>query len=149
MKVAINRCYGGFGLSDAAMEKLIEYGVPVRKYETPERDPETGRYAYEPDEEVIYDRSLTPRGEDSWNDFYWRSVDEGREGSIFGGRYWDTWTKSNRTHPLVIRVIEELGEAANGPCASLEVVEIPDGIDWYIDEYDGVERINEQHRSWG
>ena len=29
MKVVINRCYGGFGLSDAAIEQLIELGMTV------------------------------------------------------------------------------------------------------------------------
>ena len=32
MKVVINKCYGGFSLSEAAYEKLIEYGVPAQKY---------------------------------------------------------------------------------------------------------------------
>ena len=42
----------------------------------------------------------------------------------------------------------ELGELANGPNAELKVVEIPDGIDWTIEEYDGVEWIAEVHRTW-
>lgn len=32
MKIVINDCFGGFGLSNAAYEKLIEYGCPVRRY---------------------------------------------------------------------------------------------------------------------
>ncbi len=44
MKVVINRCYGGFGLSDLAYKKLIEYGVSVRKYIEEKRNPETGLY---------------------------------------------------------------------------------------------------------
>ena len=43
MKIVINKCYGGFGLSDAAYEKLIEYGIPARAYQEETRDPETGR----------------------------------------------------------------------------------------------------------
>ncbi|CAK0757599.1 hypothetical protein CCP1ISM_7520003 [Azospirillaceae bacterium] len=30
----------------------------------------------------------------------------------------------------------------------MEVIEIPDGVDWTIDDYDGVESIHEKHRSW-
>ena len=55
----------------------------------------------------------------------------------------------NRTDPLLIRVIEELGDMANGRCAKLKVVEIPDGTDYIIDEYDGNEHIAEAHRTWG
>ena len=60
MKVVINTCYGGFGLSDAAYEKLIEWGVPVGARAGQERDPETGLYLPQPanEGEVIFDRSL-------------------------------------------------------------------------------------------
>jgi hypothetical protein len=53
-----------------------------------------------------------------------------------------------RADPLLVRVVEELGEEANGSFAKLKVVEIPDGVDYQIDDYDGVESIHEKHRSW-
>lgn len=53
-----------------------------------------------------------------------------------------------RTDPILIQVVEELGENANGQCAELKVVKIPDGISWEISEYDGIERVVESHRSW-
>ena len=40
-----------------------------------------------------------------------------------------------RDHPLLIQVIEELGLEANGPHATLKVVEIPDDVEWAIEEY--------------
>jgi len=68
------------------------------------------------------------------------------------------WTKKNdcyfydrdieRTDKDLIAVVEELGEEASGSCAELKVVEIPDGTDWVLSEYAGVERIEEKHRSW-
>ena len=146
MKVVINKCYGGFGLSDMAYEKLIEWGIPVRKY-IQETQNETGRYQHAPENEgeIIFDRELTPRGEDSFTDLYYEY--KGKSSRIHS-RYWETWTRNNRTHPLVVRVVEELGETASSPLAELVVVEIPDDIEWYIDDYDGIESINEKHRSW-
>ncbi len=144
MKVVINKCFGGFGLSKAAYEKLIELGVPVRKYIKQERDPETLLYKPQPlnDGEVIFDRELTPRGECEMNDLYYKYP-------TASDRYWDSWTRDSRTHPLVIRVVEELGEAASGHHGKLEIVEIPDGTAYEISEYDGNEHIAELHRTWG
>jgi hypothetical protein len=144
-KIAINVCFGGFGLSDAAYEKLIEYGVPVRKYITQEQG-DDGLYKPQPlnDGEVIFDRELTPHGEDKFNDIY----HEYKGKSRFSSRYWDFWTRKSREHPLIIRVIEELGEAANGTCAKLKIVEVPDDAQWHVDEYDGNEHIAENHRTW-
>lgn len=145
MKLVINTCYGGFGLSEAAYEKLIEWGVPVRKYVDQERG-EDGLYKEQPlnDGEVIFDRELTPPGTDSFNDIY----HEYKGKSRFSARYWDCWTRENRAHPLIVRVVEELGEKADGECAKLKVVEIPDGIEYHIGEYDGIEHIAENHRTW-
>jgi len=41
-----------------------------------------------------------------------------------------------------------LGKLANGPYADLEIVEIPDEVDYEIAEYDGLEYIAESHRKW-
>ena len=146
MKVVINRCFGGFSLSTAAYEQLIAWGVPVRKYIEQKRNAETGLYEPQPanDGECIFDRELTPAGEDSMNDIYHRFNGKSR---MFE-RYWDTWTRDSRTHPLVVRVVEELGNASDGPYAALRVVEIPDGVEFEIDEYDGNEHIAEAHRTW-
>jgi hypothetical protein len=48
----------------------------------------------------------------------------------------------------LVRVVEELGIAANGWAANLGIVEIPEGISWYIEEYDGFEWVAESHRTW-
>ncbi len=47
-----------------------------------------------------------------------------------------------RHDPLLIQVIEEMGEGANGSCAHLEVEEI-EGRLYSIDEYDGMESVVE------
>jgi hypothetical protein len=128
MRVVINRCYGGFGLSDAAYKKLNEWGIPIVDYIEEERDSATGLFkpfAYEGQEVILRGKGRSP---------------------VFGSELWDCWTRDNRAHPLVVRVVEELGKEASDSCADLGVVEIPDGVDYEIDEYDGLESVHE--RSW-
>lgn len=137
-KVVINKCYGGFGLSDLAYRKLIKWGIPVRRYEEEPFNSETNRYEKVPNNEgeIIFDRKLTsPKGKFAI--------------SAIEGRYWETWLRDSREHPLLIRVVEELGEKANDDCAELVVVKIPEDIDYTIEEYDGFEHIAEIHRTWG
>jgi hypothetical protein len=54
----------------------------------------------------------------------------------------------DRSDPLLVQVVQEMGEMANGRCARLKIVEIPDGVDYVIQEYDGSEWIAEKHRTW-
>ena len=54
-----------------------------------------------------------------------------------------------RTHPRLIAAIEKVGEdKASGPLAEVHIVDIPDGVSWEIDDYDGIEHIAETHRVW-
>jgi len=53
-----------------------------------------------------------------------------------------------RDDPLLVQVVEELGKEASSWAANLVVVEIPDGVEWEIDDYDGSETIDEVHKSW-
>jgi hypothetical protein len=53
-----------------------------------------------------------------------------------------------RDNPVLIRIVEEMGEAADGSYAALKVVEIPDGVNWCIEDYDGQEWVAERHRTW-
>lgn len=118
---------GGFELSDRAYERLIELGIPAKRYVRGEK---------RGDELVIYDSAL--------------NTEEG-DFAPCGRRYWAVrilYEEVYRAHPLVVQVVEELGEAANGPYADLKVIEIPDGIEWELDDYDGMESVHESHRSW-
>lgn len=91
MKVVINTCYGGFGLSDEAMERYkILKGITEEVY------------------------------------------------------YWDI----ERDDPALVQVVEEMGDASFGSFACLKIVDIPDGIQWGIEEYDGSEWVAESHRTW-
>ena len=53
-----------------------------------------------------------------------------------------------RDDPVLVQVVEQLGRAASAPHAKLKVVEIPDGVEWTVHEYDGLEWVAEVHRTW-
>lgn len=53
-----------------------------------------------------------------------------------------------RDDPYLVKVVKELGQAANGSHANLKVVEIPGNVKWHIAEYDGNEWVAEDHRTW-
>ena len=48
----------------------------------------------------------------------------------------------------LVEIVELLKEKADGSCACLSIVEIPDDVEWEISEYDGIEAVEEKHRSW-
>lgn len=53
-----------------------------------------------------------------------------------------------RDDEALVEVVEELGDKANSRYSELKVVEVPDEVDWTIQEYDGAEWIAEVHRTW-
>jgi len=53
-----------------------------------------------------------------------------------------------RTDPDLLKIVKEMGEKADGGFAFLRIVEIPDGVNFEIEVYDGLESIHENHRSW-
>ena len=92
MKVVINECFGGFGLSDAAIERFCELD------------------------------GISPTN-------FWAGM-------------------IDRNDPNLVRVVQELGEAADTPYSQLKIVEVPAGVKWHIHEYDGLEHVAEDHRIW-
>ena len=92
MKVVINNCYGGFGITDAALEEYKSR------------------------------RGITDEN-------FW---------------YYDI----PRDCPVLVSMVEEQGSAMNSDYSELKVVEIPDDVEWYIEEYDGMEHVAERHRTW-
>lgn len=78
-------------------------------------------------------------------------------GIRFVGEKWDYgvtvdhfygFTDIERDDPVLIKVIEQLGEEADGCVAALKIVEVPDDVLWEIDNYDGMESVHEQRRTW-
>jgi len=54
-----------------------------------------------------------------------------------------------RAYLPLIEAIEKIGvyKSSKRSC-ELKIVEIPDDVDWYIYDYDGMEQIHENHRIW-
>jgi hypothetical protein len=67
--------------------------------------------------------------------------------SLLGDDYNCEW-EIQRDDPELVRVVEALGAEANGKHAELKVIQIPDDVDWEINEYDGNEHVAEKHRTW-
>lgn len=61
--------------------------------------------------------------------------------------FWDS--EIPRNDPILVEIVEALkSQKASSPYASLKVVEIPEGVNWYIVEHDGMEHIAERHQVW-
>lgn len=139
MKVILNKCYGGFGLSFKAMELYAE-----RKY-----DKELFRYK----QEDFTNPSRYIKLADHETSLYvnYNMIDLGASAIV---NYTDIKSGSlseydiERTDELMIEIIEEIGEDADGSCANLEIVDIPDDMEYEIDDYDGIETLRELHRTW-
>jgi len=121
MKVVINVRYGGFSLSEAAIDMLLDRkGVAYEKRVDPAYSILIGVEYYSPGHV----------GEDAHYLSRHRFTDD-------------------RSDADLVSVVEELGSAANGDFAKLAIVEIPDDVEWHIHEYDGMECVAENHRTWG
>lgn len=71
-----------------------------------------------------------------------------KAGHIDEDDYYLSYYDIKRDDPILVQVVEEMGEEANGHYSSLKVVEIPDDVEWILQEYDGAEHIAEAHRRW-
>ena len=103
MKLLINVCYGGYGLSNEALELWAKKKNMVLTKKTTEY----GDYDYYVDgDQIISDHNI------------------------------------DRDDPTIIEVFEELGsERTSGDHGELSLVELPDGCEYNITEYDGWESI--------
>jgi len=104
-KIVYNACYGGFGLSEAAMRRYAElkvWGFKIEQY-------------------------------DEHNARHYMIDNEGNE--------IDEYDLNDRADPVLVQVVEELGDAANTLYSDLRIRELPAGTKYRIDEYDGVETV--------
>lgn len=118
MKVAINRCFGGFGLSDEGFEELLK-----RKGISFEFVKNESRFI---------------------GNTYYRAGHVGEEEHYLSP---EEFTKDRNDYDL-ITVLEEMGNKAWGFAAEIAIIHIPDDAKWHISEYDGLEHVAEDHRTW-
>ena len=59
------------------------------------------------------------------------------------GDYWYASDLVSRDDPFLVQVVEELGKEANNS-SNLQIVELPAGTLYRIDEYDGMETVMRQ-----
>lgn len=156
-KVVINSEYGGFGLSPKAIRRLAELqGKPCYFFV---RDPEQPGIKYKPAtlEEVeaafMWTAYIVPNPYEvvgKYDDDLWMAMPL-EERQAINARWRDItlsdWSQQ-RDDPMLVQVVEELGESASGRLSELRVVEIPVNADYEIQEYDGREWIAEKHRTW-
>ena len=153
MKVVVNKCYGGFGLSVKALMKLIEMKSDIIEKTTVQHyycgsDDYKKRNApcYNPNWKEKFEKDSKDKKSDVGNGFYTFGWGETLTDDKF--IYDIDIYRLDRSNKDLITVIEDMGEEVNGNHAELKVIEIPDGVEYEIDEYDGIESIHEVHRSW-
>jgi len=54
-----------------------------------------------------------------------------------------------RSSQRLIDAVEKVGlQKSSGSYSELHIVDIPDDIKWYIDDYDGMETLHKEHQRW-
>jgi len=146
MKIAINAGYGGFNLSAKALKYMADkLSKPIYFFKL-EGHIETKAAVYVP--------ITLEEAQGEWFGLYAFNIESPNSVTDLHEKYreysWDFRpSKEDRADPLLIETIETLKEEANGSCCELKIVEVPDDVDWIIQEYDGWEWVAEKHRTWG
>jgi hypothetical protein len=140
MKVAINKCYGGFQMSLEAQEYYLSLLGKKAYFYKQTKYKHNGGY----DEFIKVDKNHD-------NLFvHTLLIDLGDKFENIPNDH-DIWffeSDLDRSDLNLISTIEFLGIKASGKCSELTIVEIPDGVEYEISDYDGMESIHESHRSW-
>jgi len=149
MKIVVNRCYGGFSLSPLAVQRLAKlHGKECYFFKSSLKENGYIPISLEQAEKELFwsayfvpDPQNYKLGELDEDGFYKSANERAEKISI-------SYMDIRRDDSNLIKVVEELGDKANGRYAELQIVEIPDGIKWEIEEYAGLERVSEKHRTW-
>lgn len=130
-KVILNKCYGGFGVSDKVYEEYAKAkGFELFRYVAKD----------------IHKFVIT----DNKNSFlvHYSKIYLGEQCEDIPTEAFLYLNSEYREDKTLIDIVERLGEEANGRYAKLVVVEIPDDLDYVIDEYDGIETLHQKIQKW-
>lgn len=135
MKIILNKCYGGFDVSDKAYELYAKKkGITLYRYHEDYKN-----------KKMIKDNSVNS------NILIFYFTKDFGEIIEVDKIDWKTNIYLNSEHrndPTLIEVVEELGDKASGSFGKLVVVEIPDNMNYVIDDYDGIETLHENVKVW-
>ena len=137
MKVILNKCFGGFGVSQEAYELYAKKkGIELFAYKL---EIVSGKPIY-----IKTDTGSSIFTINFTKDFgdYIELSDDNSE------KYCLELRDNHREDPALIEVVEELGKRANSRFSELVVVDIPDGMEYEIDDYDGIETLHQKVRKW-
>jgi len=140
MKIVINRCFGGFGISIAGIRRYAEIkGIVLYpfKFTDGNRDADVENVI-----QITWEDALT---EKSYYVHFSKTPIVNNK--YANGSYW-YHRDIERNDPALVQTVEEMGDDVNGDSSKLRIVEIPDDVKWEIEDYDGQESVHEQHRSW-
>ncbi len=136
-KVILNKCYGGFDVSKEAYQLYAKKkGLDLFCYECDIKDYKNCIYKYTK-ENNLFSHYFTK----DFGDNVQLSNEDYEKYSL----YLDA---SYREDPVLIEVVEELGKKADGNFSELKIVEIPDNLDYVIDDYDGIETLHQRVEEW-
>jgi len=143
MKIVINECYGGFGLSKEACQRYFDLKGQQVWIEVDKKFSALDMFTVwlvSPEErlEIKEGEAYYKMSRDERTDYNWK----------YSQQIWYQGDNLTRNDPILVQVVEEMGDKAWGRSAKLAIVEIPDDVQWIIEEHDGMEWVAEKHRTW-
>jgi len=143
MKIVINECYGGFGLSKEACQRYFDLKGQQVWIEVDKKFSALDMFTVwlvSPEKrlEIKEGEAYYKMSRDERTDYNWK----------YSQQIWYQGDNLTRNDPILVQVVEEMGDKAWGRYAKLAIVEIPDDVQWIIEENDGIEWVAEKHRTW-
>lgn len=137
MKVILNKCYGGFDVSYKGHQLYAEKkNLPLYAYIL---DYEKAGH-YKKINEVIDNNFRYMYFTKDFGDDFKPTDKDWNHYLYLGSEY--------RQDPILIEVVEELGKEASGRNGNLIVIDVPYGMKYVIDDYDGIETLHEDVPVW-